>query len=108
MRASDYSYDIEIYGYDFTSNDYGEEVPSYALKYEEYAAKSQVDGREDVEGVGEEKQKVYTRREIWTIRDAGQNITTRDELRHNGESYDIINVEIINDRIIEITTKYVG
>jgi hypothetical protein len=40
MRASDYSYDIEIYGYDFTSNDYGEEVPSYALKYEEYAAKS--------------------------------------------------------------------
>lgn len=108
MRASDYSYDIQIYGYSSTRNDYGEEVASYTLKYSEYAAKSQIDGREDVEGTSEEKQKVYTRREIWTIRDAGQNITTRDVLKYDGESYDIINVEIINDRIIEITTKHVG
>jgi hypothetical protein len=104
MRSSSYEYEIEIYGYSYNTNDYGERESVYALKYSEYAAKSQVNGREDVEG--DENQQVYTRREVWTIRDAGQNITTLDRLKHGDDFYNIINVEIINNRIIEITTEY--
>jgi len=106
MRAAAYEYDIEIQGYSFTVNDYGERVSSYSTKYSEYAAKSQVNGQEDIEG--DENQKVYTRREIWTIRDAGQVISTQDVLKYDEEAYDIINVEYINNRIIEITTEKKG
>ena len=102
MRAAAYEYDIEIQGYSFKVNDYGEREPMYLTKYAEYAAKSQMNGTEDIEG--DENQKVYTRREVWTIRDAGQIITAQDVLWYNEEAYDIINVEYINKRIIEITT----